>query len=214
MHMNDLLNSELEALAERLSGPDLDILETGCIRNGGEQYRINDGWSTWTFATWVKKHGGSMRSIDLDVSVAHMVLMRDGLMGDSPGLEPTQEGSIFWREGKATKGRSHERSFGLTQGYSVDVMAELLRRNGPESFDVILLDSDNDPNLILHEFFIAKHLIRPRGLILVDDVGGSEGDATKGDAVVPWADTHLIPYRTLTRTGDGYVTNVIALELP
>ena len=47
---------------------------------------------------------------------------------------------------------------------------------------------------------------------LIDDVGGTEGDATKGDAIVPWADTHSIPYRTLTRTGDGYVTSVVVLE--
>ena len=42
---------------------------------------------------------------------------------------------------------------------------------------------------------------------------GTEGDATKGDAIVPWAQTHSIPYRTLTRTGDGYVTSVVVLEM-
>jgi hypothetical protein len=201
MHMNELLNGELEALAAKLGRRDLDILETGCIRNGGEQYRINDGWSTWTFATWVKANGGMSMSVDLDVSVAHMVLMKDGLMPDGPGLEPTQEGSI------------HTGPVKLRQGYSVDVLVEILKLDGPSQFDLILLDSDNDPNLILHEFFAAKHLIRPGGLILIDDVGGTEGDATKGDAIVPWADTHSIPYRTLTRTGDGYVTSVVVLEM-
>lgn len=201
MHMNELLNGELERLAARLDRRKLAILETGCIRNGGEQYRINDGWSTWTFAKWVQDNGGWSESIDLDVSVAHMVLMRDGLMKEGPGLEPTQEGSI--------------RSSGITlhQGYSVDVLVKFLEEGGPRQYDVILLDSDNDPNLILHEFFVAKHLIRPEGIILIDDVGGTEGDATKGDAIVPWADTHSIPYRTLTRTGDGYVTSVVVLDM-
>lgn len=202
MHMNELLNGELEKLAAQVGTRELDILETGCIRNGGEQYRINDGWSTWTFAKWVKDNGGTSASIDLDVSVAHMVLMRDGLMPDAPGLEPTQEGKI-------SAGDIH-----LHQGYSVDVLAKMLNGLGPSSFDMILLDSDNDPNLILHEFFVAKHLLRDGGVILIDDVGGTEGDATKGDAIVPWADTHSIPYRTLTRTGDGYVTSVVVLDMP
>lgn len=201
MHMNDLLNSELEALAARSGHNAMRILETGCIRNGGEQYRINDGWSTWTFAQWVKKHGGLSESVDLDVSVAHMVLMNDGLMKEGPGLEPTQEGSIT-----ADPVRLH-------QGYSVDVLVRMLAQGDAEKFDVILLDSDNDPNLILHEFFVAKHLVREGGLIMIDDVGGTEGDATKGDAIVPWAQTHSIPYRTLTRTGDGYVTSVVVLEM-
>ena len=201
MHMNDLLNSELEALADRSGHRGMKILETGCIRNGGEQYRINDGWSTWTFAQWVKKNGGVSMSVDLDVSVAHMVLMNDGLMEDGPGLEPTQEGAIVTK------------NVILHQGYSVDVLGKLLVEMGPSVFDVILLDSDNDPNLILHEFFVAKHLVREGGLIMIDDVGGTEGDATKGDAIVPWADTHSIPYRTLTRTGDGYVTSVVVLEM-
>jgi hypothetical protein len=202
MHMNELLNGELEKLAAQVGTRELDILETGCIRNGGEQYRINDGWSTWTFAKWVKDNGGMSMSIDLDVSVAHMVLMRDGLMEDSPGLEPTEEGQIV------TDG------IHLHQGYSVDVLVKTLSKCGPSSFDMILLDSDNDPNLILHEFFVAKHLVREGGVILIDDVGGTEGDATKGDAIVPWAQTHSIPYRTLTRTGDGYVTSVVVLEMP
>jgi hypothetical protein len=201
MHMNELLNGELTALADKVGSKSLHILETGCIRNGGEQYRVNDGWSTWTFAKWVKENGGSTQSIDLDVSVAHMVLTRDGLMTEKPGLEPTQEGTII-----TSLVRLH-------QGYSVDVMAEMLEVGGAKQFDLILLDSDNDPDLILHEFFIAKHLIQPGGLILIDDVGGTEGDATKGDAIVPWAQTHSIPYRTLTRTGDGYVTNVVVLEM-
>lgn len=202
MHMNELLNGELEKMAAQIGSRELRILETGCIRNGGEQYRINDGWSTWTFAKWVQENGGSSTSIDLDVSVAHMVLMRDSLMKDTPGLEPTQEGKI------STGGIT------LHQGYSVDVLVKILNANGPGQFDMILLDSDNDPNLILHEFFVAKHLIDDEGVILIDDVGGTEGDATKGDAIVPWADTHSIPYRTLTRTGDGYVTSVVALDMP
>lgn len=188
MHMSDLLNAELAIVRERLGKADLRILETGCIRNDSERYRINDGWSTLTFAEHVHQFGGTHVSIDLDIAAAQRVLKRFNLENGDIALLP---------------------------GYSIDVMTHLLVQEGPYSKDVILLDSDNDPNLILHEFFIAQRMLTPGGVILIDDVGldDSSTDGTKGRAVLPWAHKHGLKYRMETRHGDGYVTNVVVMPL-
>lgn len=203
MHMNELLNHELEHVAAEFGTRRLNILETGCIRNDGEQYRINDGWSTWTLAKWVAENGGTSTSIDLDISKAHGVLSRHGLFSGGTLPDPGAEGAVA--SGGVT----------LDQGYSVNVLARILASGVRQAFELILLDSDNDPNLILHEFMIAKHLVKPGGTILIDDVSlDNDGpDGSKGDAIVPWAEAHGIPSRTVKRTGDGYVTTVVALEM-
>lgn len=203
MHMSKLLNAELEQFSNGLGRRDLRILETGCIRNDAETYRINDGWSTLTFAEWVRDNGGSSTSIDLDVAAAHRVLKRESLIGGELTVDPGHNGSF-------TSNR-----ITLIQGYSVRVLANMLAQGDKHSFDLILLDSENDPDLILHEFFIARHLVIPGGLIMIDDVSldPSSPDGSKGDAVVPWAEANGLPVRKVVRTGEGYVTNVVVLEM-
>lgn len=75
-HLSKLLVAELDAFRERTGRDALDILETGSIRSTEEQYHQNDGWSTLTFAQYVRDHGGSLTSIDLDTAAAHEVLTR------------------------------------------------------------------------------------------------------------------------------------------
>ena len=67
MHMSEILKAELDAFRERTGKTRLDILETGTIRGAGENYHRGDGWSTVTFAEYVKANGGSLTSIDLEI---------------------------------------------------------------------------------------------------------------------------------------------------
>lgn len=200
-HLSEILKSELAKLRERIvatgtsADPDasLDILETGTIRNTGEAYRVNDGWSTLTFAEDVHASGGNLVAIDLDVSAAREVLEARGLAD-----------VVVLRE-----------------GHSIDVLSEMLAGIGnlgkyydtPDSYNVAFLDSDNDAGLILHEYLIVKRMVRSPGLIMVDDVDMDSSGVTKGHQIVPWLDAHGTPYRLEKRHGDGYETGVLVIEV-
>lgn len=186
-HMSKLLVAELDAFRERTGRDSLAILETGSIRGTEEQYHQNDGWSTLTFAEYVRDNGGSLTSIDLDISAADVVLTRHELRD----------------------------TVTLIQGHSVDVLAAQLSASQPESqpWDVVLLDSDNDAGLIMHEFFLVKRLTRHPALILVDDVEPESTGVVKGHQIMPWLYAHDVPYRLERRTGDGYATGVLVFEL-
>lgn len=194
MHLSEILTTELAAFAKKHKVKSLDIVETGTIRGDGENYQRNDGWSTVTFAEYVKKNGGSLISIDLDVTVAEKVL-------------------------KAKKLQGH---VSLQQGHSIEVLADLVYRNSPAdpddaehygSVDVAFLDSDNDGALIFHEYLVVKKLMRSPGLILVDDVDIESTGVVKGHQILPWAIAHEIPHRIVTRTGDDYQTGVLIFEV-
>lgn len=183
MHMSELLKRELDSHRERTGKTSLSTLETGTIRNEGERYQINDGWSTLTFAEYAKETDGSHTGIDLSIVAATNVLLKHNLLN---GVK-------------------------LIEGYSVDVLGEMLV--GAElQFDVILLDSDNDPNLILHEYMLARHMLAPGGLLLVDDVDLESTGVVKGHAIAPWLARHGLTYRIEERTGDGYRTGVLVVE--
>ena len=72
--MHQLISDSLAELRRRTGWDSLDILETGTIRNTGEEYRTGDGWSTLAFAEDVLSNGGSLTSIDLDTTHAEKVL--------------------------------------------------------------------------------------------------------------------------------------------
>ena len=159
-------------------------METGSIRGEGENYKADDGWSTLVFAEHVKDYGGRFTSIDLDTAAAGRVLTDH-------------------------KVRS---CVELIEGHSIDTLARLLH-GGQRRFDVAFLDSDNDAALILHEYLIAHLMVRSPGLILVDDVDLDSSGVVKGHALVPWLDRNGQQYRLLTRTGDGYSTGVLVIEV-
>lgn len=191
-HLSEILKAELERLRERVGGVAdgrpalaLNILETGTIRNTGEAYQVNDGWSTLTFAQDVKAHGGSYTGIDLDVSAAVEVLKARKLIKYATFME----------------------------GHSIEVLSLLLADSGDlERYDVIFLDSDNDASLILHEYLIARQMVRSPGLIMVDDVDPRSTDVVKGHGLLPRLEAHGTPYRLEIRHGDGYETGVLVIE--
>lgn len=187
MHLSELFKNELAAYRKKTGKTALSILETGTIRNEGEQYQMNDGWSTVTFAEDVRDNGGSFRSIDLHIGASENVLSSLGLR------EYVQ----------------------LYKGYSVDVLAGMLELADTvrPAFDVVLLDSDNDGVLILDEFFAVRRMMNPGALLLVDDVDLQSTGVVKGHMIAPWLDSVGATYRIETRTGRGYQTGVLIAEL-
>lgn len=181
--MNDLLIAELDQLRVRRGYDELAILETGCIRNENDNFRDSDGWSTLTFAEYTNKYGGTVTSIDLDTSVARRVLKKHGV------LERTT----------------------FIDGYSVEVLASLISSN--RSYDVIMLDSDNDAQLILHEYMVARQLTNRGSLIVFDDIDMREHtDVVKGHLVVPWMENTGTVYRSVTRSSVQHATQMIFLD--
>ena len=200
MHLSEILKKELAAFSKRAKGKELDIVETGTIRGDGENYRINDGWSTLTFAEWAKENGGQVTSIDLDVSTAKRVLEDRELLAQVT----------------------------LMQGHSVDVLSTIVaqawghvKKNNkgvPVSldegfFDVAFLDSDNNGALIFHEYLVVKKIVRSPGLIIVDDVDITSTEVVKGHEILPWAQANNIPHRIIERAGDGYNTGVLVFQV-
>lgn len=187
MHMHQIIDRELAAFCEA-TGQDvkmLQVLETGTIRQDTEAHRLGDGWSTVAFARAVgdKEGYGNVTSIDLHVETAEKVIEREGLADYVT----------------------------LRQGYSIDWMASMLGVG--QQFDVILLDSENDAQLILHEYMLATKLLRRPGLILIDDVVPGSLDVVKGLRLLPWLDEHQVDYHITPRTGGGVYSGVLSAVL-
>lgn len=181
-HFSKLLTGELDAYSERTGRSALTILETGSIRNEAEEYHQNDGWSTLTFAQHVKAFGGSLTSVDLDISAADAVLTRHGLRD----------------------------TVNLVEQHSIEFLAGEVA--AAAQYDVVLLDSENDADLILHEYLLAKSL--SPGLILVDDVEPGSPTVVKGHKLLPLIQATGVSWRMLRRTGAGsFSVGVLALDL-
>lgn len=184
MHMHHIIAAQLQTFRALFRGDDptcpLNILETGTIREDTSAHQQGDGWSTLAFAQDAHLTGGHVTSVDLRTEVADQVLTDRGM-------------------------RSYAT---LEQGYSVAVMAELLARG--HRYDVILLDSENDAQLTLHEFFLALQLIRRPGLLLVDDVVLGSSTVVKGHQLVPWLDNARQQYQVTPRTGNGFMSGVLS----
>lgn len=184
MHLSHLLENELAVFTVKCGRSDLSILETGSIRGETENYHADDGWSTLTFAQHVREHGGYLHSVDLDIRAASVVLEKHEL-------------------------RRHAT---LIEGHSIDVLAGMLVAGEP-MLDVALLDSDNDSDLILHEYLLVRRLLRRPGLLLVDDVDLDSTGVVKGHKIVPWFDRHGLSYRIEHRDGGAYSTGVLVAEI-
>lgn len=180
--LDDLLNTHLAIVAARTGRDRLDILETGCIRDTRDEYRGGDGWSTLTLATHAKNNSGSVTSVDLDTRAASEVLSAHGV----------------------------EKNASLVTGYSIDVLAGYVA-DGRE-FDFILLDSDNDAQLILHEYYLALRLIRDGGIVMIDDVEPGSSDVVKGDLLIPHLERVNKPYVLLNRSKNAAVTGVAVVD--
>jgi hypothetical protein len=173
MDFQGIIRNELATLGE------VTIVETGTIRGQGDEYRTGDGWSTIALAEHVRDHGGTVTSIDLDVTTAERVLAERGL-------------------------RQHVE---LVQGHSIQVLTRLAAEG--RRFDVVLLDSDNDAQLILDEWLIASTMLGRPGILIVDDVDLESALVVKGHKLVPWLDREGVLYEMTQREAGGYMTGVL-----
>lgn len=182
MTLAEIIAAEMDALRARTGRTELTYVETGTIRVDGAAHQVDDGWSTVEAARQIAAHGGTAISIDLETGVAATVLERLGM-------------------------DAHVR---LVQGHSLDALSALCLAG--VRADVILLDSDNDPDLIMAEFVLARRVVATPGTILIDDVDPGSGTARKGDRVLPWMETVGARYEICRRTGLHYSTGVLILR--
>lgn len=180
---SDVLNDEIEKLTEVLGQRELRILETGCIRSAEEPHRIGDGWSTLTFATYVKENGGRTTSVDLDTSQASKVLGREKLTGYAT----------------------------LVQADSLAFLDSLVA--GDSVFDMILLDSASDPEHILREWERAVQMVGHPGVILIDDVQhDAETCGTKGSLIIERLARNGVGFRGLKRWSGHAWIGMMAID--
>lgn len=180
------LHEILTAEFNRFGNAPINVIETGTIRGNSDASRIGDGWSTLWLAERRARCGGELHAIDLDIATAAKVLDAHGVANDVV----------------------------LEQGHSIDRLAALCRRG--RRWDVVFLDSDNDAQLILHEFLIAQHLVTDGGLILIDDVRMPHQPvgAFKGDQVWPYIQKHGFAHHIVEREGwNGYRTGVLTVQM-
>lgn len=176
----DLIEDQLTILRKRQGRSALKLLETGSIRSSNLRYRDGDGWSTVALATHTKIHGGSAESIDLSTRAAEAVLAAHGLTD----------------------------SIHLTTGYSVERLVDHVAKG--HMYDFILLDSDNNQHLCLHEYMVAERMIAKGGIIMIDDVEPGSGVVVKGNLVAPYLDVNKTEYEILTRS-KAHVTTGVAV---
>lgn len=81
-------------------------------------------------------------------------------------------------------------------------------------YDVIYLDDDNPADIVLEEFFIARRVIRPGGLIIANDMNLDDPEVTKGHDLIPYLKTSKIPYRILKRHTSWCTRDVLVLRAP
>lgn len=99
----------------------------------------------------------------------------------------------------------------LVQAESVATLKECLAAG--MSFDFILLDSGDDPELIYAEYEVARQLVRVPGLIAVDDVAYHPGSyGSKGERVVPHLEAEGIDFRVSSRWGGGGNIDVVLID--
>ena len=180
--MDGVLSKELALFREKTGKKSLRILEIGTIRATGDEYQDGDGWSTLTFAKDIEKNGGSLLGVDLEIGAATQIIEREGL----------------------------DKYAKLVQGYSIDVMGRLLAKG--EKFDVIFLDSDNEPTLVMDEWFMAKHLLAEPGLIMADDMDQGVRDVLKGARLIPYLRGQSIPYRIEQRVSSRFTRDILVVQ--
>jgi predicted O-methyltransferase YrrM len=178
-----ILQRELAGLQERTGKKALDVLEVGTIRETADAARPADGWSSLFFAEHAARHGGRVVGIDLDVSNARLVLERHGV----------------------------DQHAELITGSSLDVMPRLISEG--QTFDVIFLDSDNDPDLVMKEYAFALELIRPGGLILADDMDQDDQWVRKGLKLIPHLIENGVNYRVDRREAPWGGRDVLIQEV-
>lgn len=75
-----------------------------------------------------------------------------------------------------------------------DSLEEIKKLKG-KRFDLVLLDSANDPELILKEFIAISQRMKNDFTVIVDDVNVKSSIKKKGDKLIPFLEKHGISYK-------------------
>jgi hypothetical protein len=151
-----------------LNKKDLIVLETGRIRN--PNWKNSDGNST-----------DYLTSIDC-VSKLYSI---DNDSENFSGFKSSEEYC------KKTLSNSQIEKIIFINGYSVDSIKNL----EDNFFDVVLLDSVNDSEIIFQEFINVIPKLKLNSLVIIDDV---TNPGIKGDKVISFLNTNNIPFTKKT----------------
>lgn len=183
--MADILHRELERMRSVCGYGGLDTLQSGMARNRASEFRTGDSWSTVIFADHASTYAGTHTGVDLNVSHAQAVLGQEVLAG---GVDLIQADTVKGLEFLA---------------------------HGSRGYDVILLDSFDDPYRILREYLLALCLVRRPGLIMIDDVAcHPDSYGAKGDAVVPYLKENGTDFRVSRRWSGRTWIDVVLIDFP
>lgn len=82
-----------EELYKRFSFNPITIVETGCIRNPNEIYKIGDGWGTLSWVHWAEKTGSIIYSVDIN---QHHLNIAKNIIGLSPYVNYALSDSVSY----------------------------------------------------------------------------------------------------------------------
>lgn len=99
----------------------------------------------------------------------------------------------------------------FVEGDSLTVMSAMIRDGFV--FDVVFLDSGNDPDLVLNEFLLAQKLIDRPGLLMADDMDQNDPEVVKGLRLVPYLRKNGYSYRMTHRETPWTNRDVLVMDI-
>jgi predicted O-methyltransferase YrrM len=105
----------------------------------------------------------------------------------------------------------HQLDAVLLQGPSLDVLPGLVGEG--RVFDVIFLDSGNDADLVLEEFFLAVRLSARPGLLMADDMDQHDPEVVKGLKLIPHLEAEKYRYRMTYRETPWTRRDILVMDM-
>ncbi len=157
----------LNKINENFGFNPISIVETGCIRNPTDRYKMGDGWTTLTWLLWAEHTDSRVYTIDIDKECLDIAR---SIVGNTNKVHFVHSDSVkFFKE--------------LPKNFKIDLLFL-------DSYDWIG-DSDNKTGSEVHqlsEIVYAMPSLHNKSLILLDDVF-DDGDGKiygKGNFSIPF----------------------------